>query len=83
MLEIKQMARATFYYHLSRLHIPDKHALLREHIITIYHNHKGRYGYRRIVMELRNNGVVVNHKTVEKLMNEAGIKSLVRAKKYR
>ena len=77
------MARATFYYHLSRLHIPDKHALLREHIITIYHNHKGRYGYRRIVMELRNNGVIVNHKTVEKLMSEAGIKSLVRAKKYR
>ena len=83
MLEIKQMARASFYYHLKRLRTPDKYTLLRERIISIYHKHKGRYGYRRIVMELRNEGVVINHKTVEKLMHQAGIKSLVKVKKYR
>lgn len=77
------MARSVFYYHLSRLNAPDKYSLLREQIKTIYHKHKGRYGYRRITMELRNQGVVVNHKTVEKLMQQIGIKSLVRVKKYR
>lgn len=77
------MARATFYYHLQRLKQPDKHAELRDRIITIYHKHKGRYGYRRIVLELRNEEFTVNHKTVEKLMQQAGIKSLVRVKKYR
>jgi len=34
-------------------------------------------------MELRNQGIVVNHKTVEKLMRESGIKCQVRIKKYR
>lgn len=34
-------------------------------------------------MQLRNEGIVVNHKTVEKLMKQSGIKSLVRIKKYR
>ena len=77
------MARSTFYYHLAHLNHPDKHALLREKIQLIYHKHKGRYGYRRITMELRNQGITINHKTVEKLMRECGLKSLVRVKKYR
>lgn len=77
------MARSTFYYHQSRLNLPDKHAILHERITSIYHRHKGRYGYRRITLELRNEGVLVNHKTVEKLMQESGLKSLVRVKKYR
>lgn len=77
------MARSVFYYHLSRLGEADKYSSLREQVKTIYHRHKGRYGYRRITMELRNQGVFVNHKTVEKLMQQSGIKSLVRAKKYR
>lgn len=52
-------------------------------ISTIYHNHKGRYGYRRITLELRNQGFLINHKTVQRLMKELGLKSLVRMKKYR
>lgn len=77
------MARSTFYYHLSRLNQPDKFAVLRAKVLKIYHLHKGRYGYRRITTELHNEGVVVNYKTVEKLMLQSGIKSLVRVKKYR
>lgn len=34
-------------------------------------------------MELRNKGVALNHKTVRRLMNEMGLKCLVRMKKYR
>ncbi|CRK84718.1 IS3 family transposase OrfB [Neobacillus massiliamazoniensis] len=52
-------------------------------ISTIYHDHKGRYGYRRITLELRNQGFLINHKTVQRLMKELGLKSLVRMKKYR
>lgn len=77
------MARSTFYYHQSRFNLPDKHASLRERITEIYHQHKGRYGYRRITLTLRNEGVIVNHKTVERLMQQSGLKSLVRVKKYR
>ena len=45
--------------------------------------HKGRYGYRRITIELRRQGYLLNHKTVRRLMKTLGLKSLVRMKKYR
>ena len=60
----------------------DKYAELKGLITDIYHKHKGRYGYRRITLELRNSGTVINHKTVYKLMTVLDIKSLVRVKKY-
>ncbi|WP_414931039.1 IS3 family transposase, partial [Vibrio mimicus] len=50
---------------------------------SIYHEHQGRYGYRRIHLELRNRGIMLNHKTVQKLMMRLGLKSTVRPKKYR
>jgi putative transposase len=56
---------------------------MKSMISTIYHDHKGRYGYRRITLELRNQGFLINHKTVQRLMKELGLKSLVRMKKYR
>src|SRR5690606_4821435 len=49
----------------------------------VYTENKGRYGYRRITLALRNRGYVVNHKTVQKLMKELGIICRVRMKKYR
>lgn len=61
----------------------DKYALLRSKIIAIYHRHKGRYGYRRITLVLKHLGWIINHKAVLRLMNTAGLKSLVRIKKYR
>ena len=77
------MARATFYYHLKQLQTPDKYDTLRKQINDIFHVNKGRYGYRRITMELNNNSISINHKTVERLMRESGLKCQVRLKKYR
>jgi transposase InsO family protein len=62
---------------------PDKYAEIKTKITEIYHRHKGRYGYRRITLELRNRGVVINHKTVQRLMRILGLKSMVRIKKYK
>ena len=56
--------------------------LLRR-IQTIYDHHKGRYGYRRITTVLRQAGEVINHKTAQRLMQQLGLKSLVRPKRYR
>jgi len=62
---------------------PDKYAQTKTAISDIYHKHKGRYGYRRITFELRNTGNRINHKTVQKLMRDLGLKSMVRIKKYK
>ncbi len=61
----------------------DNYATERELIKSIYHEHKGRYGYRRIHLALKNQGVILNHKTVQRLMIQLGLKSTVRPKKYR
>lgn len=77
------MARSTFYYYLKKSKMPDKYAEIKEEIRAIYHENRGRYGYRRITMELHNRGYCINHKTVQRLMQSIGIKCMVRIKKYR
>ena len=62
---------------------PDKYGIEKEEIIAIYHENQGRYGYRRITLEMRNRGYVINHKTVSRLMNDLELKCQVRIKKYR
>lgn len=61
----------------------DKYASLKRLIRQIYDRHKGRYGYRRIALTLRKQGHLINHKTVQKLMNQLGLKSTVRPKRYK
>lgn len=77
------MARSTFYYHLKRLKASDKYADVKEIIKSIYHEHKGRYGYRRITDEVRNRGIIINHKTVQRIMGEMSLKSKIRKVRYR
>ena len=77
------MSRSTFYYRVKVLKAGDKYASLKSAIKAVYERHKGRYGYRRITAELRQTGLAVNHKTVQRLMNILGLKSLVRPKRYR
>lgn len=61
----------------------DKYEAGKAEITAIYHENKGRYGYRRITIELHNRGIPMNHKTVQKLMKEMGLVCRVRIKKYR
>jgi len=83
LLSIAQLARATFYYHLKRMNKNDKYETAREEITAIYHENKGRYGYRRITEELRQRKILLNHKTVQRLMKEQGLVCRVRMRKYR
>lgn len=69
------MARATFYYNIRHLGEPDGYDDTRKAIALIYERHRGRYGYRRMTIGLRNEGIYVNHKTVRKLMNLMGLRA--------
>ena len=77
------MARSSFYYHQKQSDLPDKYLEIKELIKTIYNQHKGRYGYRRITDELQNRAIIINHKTVLRLMKLLGLKSIIRVKKYK
>ena len=62
---------------------PDQYAEVKDLIMQIYHENKGRYGYRRITLELKNRGFFINHKTVYRLMGKLGIRCMIRPKKYK
>ena len=83
LLKALQLARSVYYYQAKASRRSESYQYERELITSIYHEHKGRYGYRRIHLELRNRGVALNHKTVQRLMILLNLKSIVRPKKYR
>lgn len=81
LLEAASLARSTYFYHQSRLTQQDKHGALKQAIHQIFIGSKRRYGYRRILLQLRSQGWTVNHKLVYKLMGQMNLKSKVRPRK--
>lgn len=77
------MAKSSYYYHQKRSLLKDKYKEIKRLIKEIYHYHKGRFGYRRITLEINKRGLIINHKTILKLMQELGLKSRIRIKKYK
>jgi putative transposase len=83
LIQVANIPRSTYYYWVKKMDQPDKYRAVKEIIRKIFNENKGRYGYRRITLVLRRLGYLLNHKTVLRLMNALGLKSLVRMKKYR
>ena len=79
--KIITLARSTYYYHLKQLNLEDKNQAVKNEIETIYTEHKGNYGYRRITLELRNRGFIVNHKKLQRLMKLLGLTARIRRKR--
>lgn len=82
LLKAAGLARSTFYWQLASSKKPDKYADDKRQILTLFHKHKGRYGYRRITLAGRREGCLLNHKTVQRLMKELELTCCIRRKKY-
>ena len=81
LLKAIKLARSTYYYHLKQLDKPDKDQKLKAEIQAIFTEHKGNYGYRRIHLELRNRGYLVNQKRVQRLMKVLNLQAKMRQKR--
>ncbi|WP_079251041.1 IS3 family transposase [Streptococcus pneumoniae] len=81
LLKAIKLARSTYYYHLKQLDKTDKDQELKAEIQSIFIEHKGNYGYRRIYLELRNRGYLVNHKRVQGLMKVLNLQAKMRQKR--
>ncbi|VPW96056.1 IS3-Spn1, transposase [Streptococcus pneumoniae] len=81
LLEAIKLARWTYYYHLKQLDKPDKDQELKAEIQSIFIKHKGNYAYRRVHLELRNRGYLVNHKRVQGLMKVLNLQAKMRQKR--
>ena len=64
MLEISDIARATYYFYINKQDKDLKNEDIIEKIKEIFYANKKRYGYRRITLELKNQGININHKKV-------------------
>ena len=81
LLKAIKLARSTYYYHLKQLDNPDKDQEFKAEIQSIFIEHKGNYGYRRIHLELRNRGYLVNQKRVQRLMKVLNLQAKMRQKR--
>lgn len=61
----------------------DKYAVEKQEIKEIFKTNKQRYGYRRILLVLRQKGYIINHKTVLKLMKSLNLRGKQRRSKYK
>lgn len=78
-----KLARSTFYAWDAARKLPDKYEKTKELIRQIYDEHKGRYGYRRIAVALREHDIHLHQNTVWRLMVSLALKSTQRIKRYR
>jgi putative transposase len=80
-LDVAGLARSTFFYHQARLQAPDRKEKLKAAVTEIFETNHGRYGHRRVHIELVKQGWSVAKKTVLKLMKELGLVCKVRRRK--
>ena len=80
---LPQLPRSDYYYYMNHQDPDEKHNNLMNAIRQIYYDNHGRYGYRRITAQLRNDGWNVNHKTVKRLMKKMELFGITPKAKYK
>lgn len=80
MCQLAGVSRAGFYRHLVEVEPDAEEMELRDAIQRIYLEHRRNYGYRRITIELRDRGMLVNRKRVARLMHEDNLIGVSRRK---
>ena len=84
---LAKVSRSGYYKWVKRKALPSEKELedkrLKQKIIECHQKYKGIYGYRRIQMWLNNEpyDIHINHKKVQRLLSELGIKSIIRRKR--
>ena len=82
-LEVVDIPRSTYYYYFKQLEKPDKYAAVKSRMKKIWSECRESYGYRRMTQEMNKCGIVINHKTVLKLMKQMGLYCHVKMYKYK
>lgn len=71
LLDAIGLSRSTYYCELSRTDkVEERNAELSSEITVIFNENRKRYGVRRVHHELLNRGFQVNHKRVQRIMNQ-------------
>jgi putative transposase len=76
--ELGRVSRAGFYRHWQQQQPKEEEMELRARMQQIVLAHRGNYGYRRVSRELKDQGQVVNHKRVLRLMQQDNLLAVKR-----
>ena len=80
---LPHLPRSDYYYWKNRTDPDSKNSDLMDAITTIYTDNHKRYGYRRITLQLKNEGWTVNHKSVKRLMSKLNLYGITPRAKYK
>lgn len=81
MCQLAGVSRASYYRHWEVVAPDEAEMAVRAAIQEVALAHRRRYGYRRIAVDLRRRGVIVNHKRVLRIMREDNLLA-IRYRKY-
>lgn len=79
--ELPTIARSSYYKIIKRKPKKPKRSKLIARIKEIFNRHKGRYGYRRVALQLIKEGWNITEKTVRYWMHKLGLKGIRRNKR--
>ena len=83
MLAAIGLSKSTYYYEIGKTDkVQERNVDISSEITTIFHENRGRYGVRRVHQELLNRGFPVNHKRVQRIMNQLGLAGKRPKEKY-
>ena len=81
MCYLARVSRASYYRELMEVAEDEAEMQIRIVIQEVALTHHRRYGYRRVTVEIRRRGHVVNHKRVLRIMKEDNLLA-IRHRKY-
>lgn len=82
LLHAAELPRSVFYYWQTKQQTADPDEQAKAQIGSVFDEHKARYGYRRVTLALRQQGLVMNHKKVQRLMQSMNLRSKVRRRRF-
>ena len=81
MCQLAGVSRASYYRHWEAVAPDEEEMAVREAIQKVVLTHRRRYGYRRVAVDLRQQGMAVNRKRVLRIMREDNLLA-IRYRKY-
>jgi putative transposase len=81
MCQLAGVSRASYYRHWEVTAPDEAEMAVRASIQQVVLTHRRRYGYRRVAVDLRRQGMAVNHKRVLRIMREDNLLA-IRYRKY-
>ncbi|TXF89131.1 IS3 family transposase [Neolewinella aurantiaca] len=74
--ELMRVSRSSYYDRFERVSVTSSQSEITRKLIAAFHFHKRRYGTRRLVSELADDGIQVGRQTVRTILADHGLRAI-------